>query len=99
MQLQKAAGGLVGRQCGSIACMDDEMREKIIVACTEAAMTMEELSVKALGAAEMEPEDLPNLMYELQPKLSTVLEMLDWNSVSQRSEGSNPTASAPPPKH
>jgi aspartate/glutamate racemase len=38
MQRLKAAGRLLAQRCGSIAGMDEETRERIIVACTEAAM-------------------------------------------------------------
>lgn len=52
--------------------MDDEMRERIAVACTEVAMMMEELSVTALGAAEMEAEQLPGLLSELRSHLRKI---------------------------
>jgi hypothetical protein len=76
MQLQKAAGGLIRLSCGCIARMDDETRERIVVACTEVAMMMEELSVKALGAAEMEAGDLHALVSEISSSLMTALIVL-----------------------
>lgn len=69
----------MAQRCGSIVGMDEETRERIIVACTEAAMMMEELSVKALGAATMEPDELGELVRELRSDLVVISDILKRN--------------------
>ena len=56
--------------------MDKENRDTIIVACTEAAMMMEDLSVKALGAAAMEANELRALVRELLNNLRAISDVL-----------------------
>ena len=65
------------RRRGSIAGMDEETRERIVLACTEAAMMMEELSVKALEAATMKPGELRELVRELRSDLAAILDILE----------------------
>lgn len=56
--------------------MDEETRDRVILACTEAAMMMEYLSVKALGAVAMEPNELRELVRELRRDLAAILDAL-----------------------
>ena len=65
------------KRCGFTTRMDEEMREKIIVACTQAAMMMEELSAKALEAAAMKPEELEEWVRRLRTELAAALSELD----------------------
>lgn len=67
------------QRCGFIGGMDEEKRERIIVACTKAAMMMEELSVKALGSATMDSDELGELVRELRSDLAAILDILKRN--------------------
>lgn len=62
---------------GSIAAMNEETREQIVSVCTQAAMMMEEISVKALGAAAMPHRELKQLVRELRRDLAAILDALD----------------------
>jgi len=42
-------------------------------------MMMEDLSVKALGAAAIEPDELRELMRELRSDLTAILDILAFN--------------------
>ncbi len=63
--------------------MDEETRERIIIACTKVAMMMEELSVQALGAAEQGPEELSRLVRELRITALAILDLLEVSYIER----------------
>lgn len=75
-------------RCGSTVRMDEEMYEKIIVASTQAAMMMEELSAKALEAATMKPDELEEWVRGLRTQLAAVLCVLDGQYLNSRNQNS-----------
>lgn len=77
MQRPKSCRWTAKSRDGSIACMDEDTRERIIVVCTEAAMMMEDLSVTALGVASIKPDELGELVRELRNDPMAVLDILE----------------------
>ncbi len=79
----KSCSWIAARRCGSSKGMDEETRERIIIACTKVAMMMEELSVQALGAAEQGPEELSRLVRELRITALAILDLLEVSYIER----------------
>lgn len=56
--------------------MNEETRERTVAICTKAAMMMEDLSARALEAAELSPEQLNRLLNKMKRDLLAILDFL-----------------------
>ena len=69
----KSCNWNAAQRYGSSAGMDEETREQIVEMLTRVGMMAEDLSVVALGAASLKPNEIPDLISKLEAGLGAAL--------------------------